>query len=86
MGDRSFASMGYGERWRYRRKICQQNLQEEVKNHHTVILQKVHGMLDGLLKSPEKFDSHSKMYATSIVLQFSLPSDNHDAGYLSQFR
>jgi len=61
--------MRYGEEWRYRRRICHQFVhKEEVKNYHSVILQKVHIMLDGLLKSPEKFESHYKRYATLISL------------------
>jgi len=35
------------------------------------MLQKVHAMLDGLLKSPEKFEDHNKMYVTLIRLYFS---------------
>ena len=60
--DHNITLMEYGERWRYRRKICQQNFHKEaVKNYHTIILQKVHEMLNGLLKSPEKFEEHNKM-------------------------
>ena len=59
---------------------------EALTNYQGVILQKVHAMLDGLLKSPEKFESHNKMCANSLISGFSLPSDPHDAGYLFQFR
>jgi cytochrome P450 len=62
--DRSVALMRYEDGWRYRRKICQQILHKElVKNYHSVMFQKVHAMLDGLLKSPENFEHHNKMYA-----------------------
>lgn len=63
----NFGLMRYGEGWRYRRKICQEHFRKEaVKNYHNVISQKVHGMLDGLLQSPNKFEDHNKMYGTSI--------------------
>jgi len=68
--DTNVALMPYGETFRYHRKICQQNLrQEAAKNYRTIILQKVHNMLDGLLKSPEKFQEHGKMCAilTAVV-------------------
>ena len=35
---------------------------EALKNHQSLIVQKLHVMLDGLLKTPEKFDYHNKMY------------------------
>ena len=54
--------MRYGDKFRYHRRICQQNLNKEAaKRYHSVILQKVHETLDGLLKSPEKFEEHNKM-------------------------
>ena len=60
--DHNIALMRYGAVWQYHRKICQQNFRKEaVKNYHSIILQKVHAMLDGLLKSPEKFEHHNKM-------------------------
>ena len=63
--DHSFSSMRYGQEWRYHRKICHQTVHKGVvKNYHSVMLQKVHTMLDGLLKSPEKFEEHNKMCAT----------------------
>ena len=67
--DHEFPTMRYGEEWRYHRKICHQFVHKGVvKNHHGVMLQKVHIMLDGLLKSPEKFERHYKTYATLISL------------------
>ena len=67
--DRNTAVMRYGELWRYHRKIYQQNFRKEaVKNYHSVMLQKVHAMLDGLLKSPEKFENHNKMYDALVLL------------------
>lgn len=60
--DHNFGLLRYGESWRYRRRICQEYFSKEaVKNYHGVILQKVHAMLDGLLKLPEKFEDHNKM-------------------------
>ena len=38
---------------------------DAVKDYHSIMLQKVHTMLYGLLKSPEKFQEHNKMCATS---------------------
>ena len=59
----------YGDKLRYHRKICQQNFgKEAVKHYHSVMLQKVHALLDGLLGSPERFEQHSKMYAALIGL------------------
>ena len=67
--DHVFTSMRYGEEWRYHRKICHQFLHKGVvKNYHSVMLERVHIMLDGLLKSPEKFERHNKTYATLISL------------------
>ena len=40
----------------------------------------VHAMLDGLLKSPEKFD---RCMQHRLTYSLPLPSDNHNAGYLS---
>jgi cytochrome P450 len=78
--------MRYGEEWRYHRKICQEIFRKKaVKDYHSIILQKVHAMLYGLLKSPEKFQEHNKMCAT-IKFYFFLSSDYHNAGYLSQFQ
>ena len=57
--DRNLAPMRYGEAWRYRRK--EYFSKEAVKNYHGVISQKVHAMLDGLLKLPEKFEDHNRM-------------------------
>jgi cytochrome P450 len=57
--------MRYGEEFRYHRKIFQEMFRKDaVKNYHSVMLQKVHAMLYGLLKSPEKFEEHNKMYGT----------------------
>ena len=65
--DHAFPTMQYGQEWRYHRKICHQFVHKGVvKNSHSVMLEKVHIMLDGLLKSPEKFERHYKMYATLI--------------------
>jgi hypothetical protein len=70
--DHNFAHMRYGEEWRYYRKICQENFRKEaVKNYHSIISQKVHAMLDGLLQSPKKFEYHSKMCGTSNNSSFS---------------
>ena len=67
--DHIFSAMPYGEEWRYHRKICHQIVHKAVvKDYHSIMLQKVHIMLDGLLKSPEEFERHYKMYATSISL------------------
>jgi cytochrome P450 len=67
--DHNMGLMRYGERWRYRRQICQQTFHKTVvKDYHSVMLQKVHAMLNGLLTSPEKFEHHNKMYATVIHL------------------
>jgi len=57
--------MRYGEKWRYHRRICQEIFRKgAVKDYHSILLQKVHAMLYGLLKNPEKFEEHNKMYAT----------------------
>ena len=57
--------MRYGARWRYHRKICQEIFRKDaVKDYHSIITQKVHAMLYGLLKTPEKFEEHNKMCAT----------------------
>lgn len=72
--DHNVALMRYGEGWLYRRKIAHQNFRKEaVKNYHNVLMEKVHSMLYGLLNSPEKFDQHNRMCATSIFPV--LPSD-----------
>jgi len=79
--------MRYGEEWQYRRKICQEHFRKEaVKKYHTVISQKVHAMLDGLLRSPKEFEHHNKMCAASIHFQFLPSADYLNAGCLSQFR
>jgi len=60
--DHNFGIMRYGEGWRYRRKICQEYFgKESFKNYQSVISLKVHAMLDGLLKTPEKLEYHNKM-------------------------
>ena len=57
--------MRYGEDFRYYRKIFQEKFRKaSVKDNHSVMLQKVHAMLYGLLKTPEKFEEHQKMCAT----------------------
>ena len=57
--------MPYGGEWQYHRKIMQQFFRKDVVNdYHSILLQKVHTMLYGLLKSPEKFQEHNKMCAT----------------------
>jgi hypothetical protein len=57
--------MRYGENFRYHRKMFQEMFRKDaIKNYHSVMLEKVHAMLYGLLKSPEKFEEHNKMYAT----------------------
>jgi cytochrome P450 len=84
--DHNVALMRYGEGWLHRRKIAHQIFRKEaVKNYHNVLLEKVHSMLDGLLKNPEKFDQHNRMCATSsFPLSCLLIIDYHVAGYLSQ--
>jgi hypothetical protein len=70
--DHNLALMRYGEKWRYYRKICQEYFRKEaVKNQYSVISQKVHAMLDGLLQSPKKFEYHNKMCGTSNNSSFS---------------
>lgn len=86
--DHNIALMRYGESWFYRRKIAHQNFRKEaVKNYHNVLLEKVYCMLDGLLKNPEQFDQHNRMYATS---NFHLMHSDYwlffNTGYLSQFQ
>ena len=62
--DHNVALMRYGTGWQYRRTICQQAFHKEaVKDYQSIMFQKVHAMLDGLLKSPEKFEHHNKMCA-----------------------
>lgn len=62
--DHSIGLMRYGEGLRYYRKICHENFRKEaVKNYESVMLQKVHAMLNQLLKCPEKFEEHNKMCA-----------------------
>ena len=64
--DHNVALMRYGEIWQHRRKVAYQNFRKEaVKGYYNVLLEKVHSMLDGLLESPEKFDQHNRMCATS---------------------
>lgn len=58
----NIALLGYGESWRYHRKICQQKFRpENLGYYHPVQTRKVHAMLQGLLASPEKFEYHNKM-------------------------
>lgn len=84
--DHNVALMRYGAGWQYHRKICQQIFRKEaVKNYHSVMLQKVHAMLLGLLKSPEKFEQHNKMCAT-LSSSSSCFFIIINAGYLSQFQ
>ena len=80
--------MRYGGEFRYHRKIFQEIFRKDVvKNYHSVMLQKVHRMLYGLLKNPEKFEEHSKMCATlNSSSSCLLSSDYHDTGYLSRFQ
>ena len=85
--DHNIALMRYGEGWFYRRKIAHQNFRKEaVKNYHNVLLEKVHCMLDGLLKNPEQFDQHNRVYAASNSMLCILIIDYHNAGYLFQFQ
>ena len=59
----NIALLGYGESWRYHRKICQQKFRpESLGPYHPVQTRKVHAMLQGLLVSPEKFEYHNKMW------------------------
>lgn len=65
--------MRYGAIWRYHRRICQEIFREQaVKDYHGIISQKVHAMLYGLLKNPEKFQEHNKMCATLNSSSFCL--------------
>ena len=81
--DHNVALMRYGEEWRYCRRICQEHFRKEaVKNYHSVISQKVHAMLDGLLQNPKDFEYHNKMCGTSNS-SFLLFADCHNTGYLS---
>jgi hypothetical protein len=57
--------MRYGGEFRYYRKIFQEHFRKKaVEDNYNIMLQKVHAMLYGLLKSPEKFQEHNKMWAT----------------------
>jgi len=63
--DHNVTLMRYGGEFRYHRKIFQEIFRKAaVKDYHSVMLQKVHAMLNGLLKSLEKFQEHNKMCAT----------------------
>jgi len=71
--EHNVALMRYGEDWLYHRKIAHQSFRKEaVKNYYSVLLEKVHAMLDGLLKNPEKFDQHNRMCVTSNIPRFSV--------------
>ena len=64
--DHNIALMRYGEGWSYRRKFAHRNFRKEaVKNYHNVLLEKVHCMLDGLLKNPEQFVQYNRKCAAS---------------------
>ena len=85
--DHNLALMRYGEAWSYRRKIAHQNFRKEaVKNYHNVLLEKVYCMLDGLLKHPEQFDQHNRMYAASSSPFLNLIIYFRNGGYPSQFQ
>ena len=85
--DHNVALMRYGEGWFYRRKIAHQNFRKEaVKNYHSVLLEKIYCMLDGLLKNPEQFDQHNRMCATSTSSPVLHSDYYHNTGYLSQFQ
>ena len=71
--------MGYGESWRYHRRICQQKFRSEnLGSYHPVLTRKVHAMLQGLLASPEKFEYHNKMWE-NIVISFKFVSSDFRA-------
>ena len=64
----NIALLGYGDSWRYHRKICQQKFRpESLGAYHPVQTRKVHAMLQGLLVSPEKFEYHNKMWENSYL-------------------
>ena len=64
----NIALLGYGESWRYHRRICQQKFRpENLGSYHPVQTRKVHAMLQGLLASPEKFEYHNKMWENNVI-------------------
>jgi len=63
------AFMPYGDVWRLHRRICQESFRPEaVRESHWHQMRKVHQMLQGLLKTPEDFDGHSKMLSVSLTM------------------
>ncbi|PPQ72452.1 hypothetical protein CVT24_003118 [Panaeolus cyanescens] len=67
--DYNIATLRYGDPWRYRRRICQQNFKSQTAHkYHPIQIRKVYDMLVGLLDTPERFDDHNKMLSISIPL------------------
>lgn len=57
------AIMPYGDVWRRHRRVFQNNFNKKaVQNFEPVQTKKVRELLQGLLRAPEKFEAHSKMY------------------------
>ncbi|KAJ7366634.1 cytochrome P450 [Mycena albidolilacea] len=67
--DFNFSIMRYGEKWRkYRRLFHQHFRREAIPAYHPVQLKKIHGLLRGLLSTPEDFVEHTKTLASAIIM------------------
>ncbi|KDR82225.1 hypothetical protein GALMADRAFT_58980 [Galerina marginata CBS 339.88] len=65
----NIALYGYGDKWRFHRKICQQNFRPEAARRYQPLQMKmVHTMLRNLLDSPANFDDHNKMLSISLPM------------------
>ncbi|KDR84601.1 hypothetical protein GALMADRAFT_56030 [Galerina marginata CBS 339.88] len=61
--------LGYGEAWRFHRKLAQQNFgREAAEKYHAVATKKVHEMLRNLLATPGRFRDHYKMFSISFPM------------------
>ncbi|KAF8737059.1 hypothetical protein AX14_013511 [Amanita brunnescens Koide BX004] len=61
--------LGYGNEWRKHRRFFQEGLNKNVMPSYAQIqTEKVHAMLDQLLRSPTKFREHCKWLGTAVVM------------------
>ncbi|KDR82184.1 hypothetical protein GALMADRAFT_135544 [Galerina marginata CBS 339.88] len=65
----NFALYGYGDKWKFHRKICQQNFRPEAaRKYERVQIKKIHEMLQNLLETPADFEDHNKMFSISLPM------------------
>jgi len=64
----NIAMLAYGKLWRYHRRLMQQSFRQESveRTYYSVIEEKVHNMLTGLLERPDDLARHNKMQVNII--------------------